>query len=92
MKKEWWLFGRTRPALRRAIASLDRCIVTSEIAKHRLFVWMSTDVVPDHRLHVIARSDDYFLGVLQSVVHTEWSLRMGSTFEDAQVITRIPFF
>jgi hypothetical protein len=82
MKREWWLFGRTRPALRSAIASLDRCIVTSEIAKHRLFVWMSTDVIPDHRLHVIARSDDYFLGVLQSVVHTEWSLRMGSTFED----------
>jgi hypothetical protein len=82
MKKEWWLFGRTRPALRRAIAGLDRCIVTSEIAKHRLFVWMQTDIIPDHRLHVIARRDDYFLGVLQSTAHTSWSLRMGSTFED----------
>jgi type II restriction/modification system DNA methylase subunit YeeA len=82
MKKEWWLFGRTRPALRKAISSLDRCIVTSEIAKYRLFTWMATDVIPDHRLHVFARRDDYFLGVLQSAIHTDWSLRMGSTFED----------
>ena len=82
MKRDWWLFGRTRPALRDAISSLDRCIVTSEIAKHRLFVWMPTYIVPDHRLHVFARNDDYFLGVLQSKIHTDWSLRMGSTFED----------
>jgi type II restriction/modification system DNA methylase subunit YeeA len=81
-KQRWWIHGEARPGLRRTILNLGRCIVTSEIAKHRLFVWMPTDVIPDHRLHVFARSDDYFIGVLQSTIHTEWSLRMGSTFED----------
>ena len=26
-RKRWWQFGETRPALRRAIAPLDRCLV-----------------------------------------------------------------
>jgi hypothetical protein len=43
---------------------------------------MQTDVIPDHKLHVIARDDDYFFGVLQSKVHELWSLRVGSTLED----------
>lgn len=82
MRTEWWVFGRTRPALRSAMASIDRCIATSEIAKHRIFVWMPKNVIPDHRLHVFARRDDYFFGVLQSSPHVYWSLRLGSTFED----------
>jgi type II restriction/modification system DNA methylase subunit YeeA len=35
---------------------------------------MSTDVVPDHKLHVIVRDDDYFFGVLQSKLHEVWTL------------------
>jgi type II restriction/modification system DNA methylase subunit YeeA len=35
---------------------------------------MSTDIVPDHTLHVIARADAYFFGVLHSRVHELWSL------------------
>lgn len=31
-------------------------------------------VVPDHKLHVIARDDDYFFGVLQSRLHEVWTL------------------
>jgi type II restriction/modification system DNA methylase subunit YeeA len=74
MNQNWWLHGRTRPALRRALGGLKRCIVTPEVAKHRIFVWMKTDVVPDHKLHVIARDDDYFFGVLQSRLHEVWTL------------------
>jgi hypothetical protein len=82
MHRNWWLHGRTRPALRHAIANLTRCIVTPEVAKHRLFVWMDTSVVPDHTCHVIAREEDYFLGLLQSCAHEAWSLSVGSTLED----------
>jgi type II restriction/modification system DNA methylase subunit YeeA len=39
---------------------------------------MSTDVIPDHTLHVIARDDDYCFGVLQSRVHEIWSLKQGA--------------
>ena len=74
LRSNWWLHGRPRPALRHAIQGLHRCIVTSEVAKHRLFVWMDTGVIPDHKLHVFARDDDYFFGVLHSRLHELWSL------------------
>lgn len=74
MKAKWWLHGRSRPALREALGGLTRCIVTPEVAKHRIFIWMSTDIVPDHKLHVFAREDSYFFGVLHSRVHRVWSL------------------
>ena len=70
----WWLHGENRPGMRRAIAKLGRCIVTPEVSKHRLFAWMNTAFVPDHKLHVIARDDDYFMGALQSHVHEIWTL------------------
>ncbi|MBI1880635.1 MAG: class I SAM-dependent DNA methyltransferase, partial [Chloroflexi bacterium] len=78
MKAKWWLHGRSRPALRSAIQNLTRCIVTPEVAKHRLFIWMNTDVIPDHTLHVIARGDDYFFGVVHSHIHEVWSLAQGA--------------
>ncbi len=82
LKRKWWLLKRTCPGLRKALIGVNRCIVTPEVAKHRVFVWMSADVVPDHTCHVIARGDDYFFGVLQSTPHDLWSLQVGSTLED----------
>jgi type II restriction/modification system DNA methylase subunit YeeA len=35
---------------------------------------MDTDIIPDHKLHVIARDDDYFFGVLQSRLHEVWTV------------------
>ena len=82
MHEYWWRHGRSRPALRAAIAGMTRCIVTPEVAKHRLFAWMEVGVIGDHTLHIIARDDDYFFGVVHSKLHQLWSLRSGSTLED----------
>jgi type II restriction/modification system DNA methylase subunit YeeA len=35
---------------------------------------MDSGIVPDHKLHVFARDDDYFFGVLHSRTHEAWSL------------------
>ena len=78
MKRRWWTHGEPRRALRAALEGKARCIVTPEVAKHRLFAWMDTATVPDHKLHVFARDDDYFFGVLQSRVHELWSLALCS--------------
>jgi type II restriction/modification system DNA methylase subunit YeeA len=78
MKERWWLHGENRPGMRRALKGLERCIVTPEVAKYRVFVWMSTDVVPDHTCHVIARADDYFFGAVHSRLHEAWSLSQGA--------------
>jgi hypothetical protein len=74
MHQNWWLHGRTRPALRKAIGAFRRCIVRPEVSKHRIFAWMKTDGVPDHKLHVIARNDDYFFGILHARPHEAWTL------------------
>lgn len=74
---KWWLHQRPRPALRKAVATLKRMIVTPRVAKFRLFVWLPTSVLPDSRLVAIARDDDTTFGVLHSRFHELWSLRLG---------------
>ena len=78
MRVRWWIHGEARPGLRKAIENFHRCIVTPEVAKHRIFSWMDTSMIPDHKLHVFARDDDYFFGVLHSRLHELWSLAQGS--------------
>jgi len=82
LKQNWWLHARPRPAMRNAIKDLKRYIVTSEVSKHRVFVWLDIKIVPDHTLHVIARQDDYTFGVLHSKFHEIWSIRQGATLGD----------
>ena len=55
-------------------AGLDRYIGTPSVAKHRLFVWLPADVLPDPKPIVFAREDDYFFGVLHSRAHEVWAL------------------
>ena len=74
MKTKWWIHGEARPGLRRAIMHLSRFIVTPEVSKHRIFVWLEKEAIPDHKLHAFAREDDYFFGVLQSRVHEAWTI------------------
>jgi type II restriction/modification system DNA methylase subunit YeeA len=73
-RTKWWIHAEPRPELRARIAGLPRYIATSAVAKHRLFAWLGHEVLPDHRLFVFARSDDYFFGVLHSRLHQVWSL------------------
>jgi type II restriction/modification system DNA methylase subunit YeeA len=74
----WWRMTRPRPEMRRALLPLTRYIATPRVAKHRLFVWLPTAVVPDCQLVVIARDDDTTFGVLHSRFHEAWALRLGT--------------
>ena len=73
-RERWWIHGEARPGLRRGLIGLSRYIATPEVAKHRLFVWVAAGVIPDHKLHVFTRADDYFFGALHSIVHERWTL------------------
>jgi len=77
-RTKWWLHGDPRPALRRALLGLNRYILTPRVAKHRLFVWRSSCVVPDSAVVAFARDDDTSFGVLHSRFHEAWSLRLGT--------------
>lgn len=81
-REKWWIHVEPRPALRRAIRLLRRYIGTARVAKHRLFVWLDVETLPDSQVIAIARDDDYFFGVLHSRPHELWALRMGTALED----------
>ena len=79
--RNWWLHMEPRPGMRAAIQGLDRIIVTSYVAKHRLFAWLKNDTLADHTAIAFARDDDYFFGVLHSRTHELWALRQGTQLE-----------
>jgi len=70
----WWRLGRSGADLRAAKVGKTRLIVTPRVAKHRLFAWADVNIVPDSRLFVFTRDDDYFFGVLHSRIHEVWTL------------------
>lgn len=70
----WWLHERTRPAMRDAWKGLARYIASPRVSKHRLFVFVPMGTIPDSRVVVITREDDYFFGILHSRIHEVWSL------------------
>lgn len=81
-RKNWWILGEPQPALRCMVDGLPRFIASPVTAKHRFFVFLSSEVLPDQALNVFALDDAYFLGVLSSRIHTSWALASGGTLED----------
>jgi type II restriction/modification system DNA methylase subunit YeeA len=81
-RNNWWIYGESRPGLRALLAKLPRFIATPMVAKHRLFGWLPSALLPDQQLVLIARSDDTTFGVLHSRFHELWALRMGTSLED----------
>ncbi|BAK66034.1 hypothetical protein SLG_13590 [Sphingobium sp. SYK-6] len=81
-RRDWWRLARRAPTLKMRLLGLSRCIVTPEVAKHRVFAFLPTTVVLDKNLVVITREDDTSFGILHSRFHELWSLRMGTSLED----------
>jgi hypothetical protein len=72
-RDKWWLFAEPRPAMRHALARLNRFIVTPYTAKFRSFVFVEPSVIPDAMAYAIAFSDAYFIAVLSSKIHILWA-------------------
>jgi hypothetical protein len=82
--ERWWLHERPRGDMRQALAGLSRYVATPTTAKHRVFVWLDPDTLPDHQLMVFARDDDYFWGVLHSRVHELWARGTGTQVRERE--------
>jgi type II restriction/modification system DNA methylase subunit YeeA len=76
-REKWWRLGRSGSDLQKAESGLYRIIATPRVAKHRFFVWIAPQVLPDSRVNAVARDDNVTFGVLQSRFHEAWSLRLG---------------
>lgn len=77
-REKWWVFGRPRTEIRPAIEGINRYIATVETARHRLFQFLEAEIIPDHKLVVIADDAAHTMGYLSSKFHVTWSLRAGS--------------
>ena len=73
-RENWWLFERSRPEMRQAIARIEKYIASPVVSKHRIFVFLSSSTLPDSKVAVFAREDDYLFGVLHSTIHETWTL------------------
>lgn len=76
-RREWWVIGHPRPLFRRFAAGLRRYIATLETSKHRFFVFLPTETVPDSALVTFGLSDAWHLGALSSRAHVTWALAAG---------------
>ncbi len=83
-RARWWIHHNRRPEMSKALAGLRRYIATPATAKHRLFVWLDSAVLPDHALIVFARDDDFTFGVLQSRVHELWARGTGTQLREVE--------
>ena len=80
----WWQYARPRPEMREALKDVRHYIATPRVSKHRVFVWLSSEVLANDGTIVFAREDDYFFGVLHSRLHEIWSRRMGTQLREAE--------
>lgn len=81
-RKYWWRLARPASSLFGRLSSLRRFIVTPEVSKHRIFVWLAFGICPDKNLIAISRDDETTFGILHSRFHGVWSLRLGTSLED----------
>lgn len=83
-REYWWRHGRSGADLRAALRTTSRQIATPRVAKHRVFVWLSSATVVTDAVVSITREDDYFIGVLHSKVHELWARAMGTQLREVE--------
>jgi len=75
----WWLFLRSRPAMRKAIAELPEVLVIALVSKTVMPVRVLTEQVFSHKLGVFATDSYADQAVLSSTVHQLWVVKYTST-------------
>ncbi len=80
----WWRLGRSGRDWQEAVKPLERYIATPRVSRHRLFVWVSADTLPDSAVIAFARDDDYFFGILHSRIHELWARKKGTQLREAE--------
>ncbi len=97
--KKWWLFAKTRSRFRPALNDIGKYIGTCRTAKHRIFTFIDSKVIPDAKIIAIALEDTFHLGILSSRIHIIWSLRAGawlgvgndSNYNHSECFGKFPF-
>ena len=95
--ERWWTFCKPRQELREFSSNVTRVLVTVQTAKHRIFQFLPTEIMPDQKLMVIGSDSADLMAILSSQIHTAWTLRtcswlgMGNDSVYVKVRTFDPF-
>ncbi len=78
-RENWWLHGRSRPAMRTALQGLSCYFAIPKITKYILFQAVDINILPCEANMVIASDDFYILGILNSNIHRIWAEAQSSS-------------
>ncbi len=78
----WWRFGETCPALYEAIVARTRVLVNSQVSSHICFAVKESCLVFGHTLYVYPLDSLDWISIMQSTVHSIWSLFQCSSLEE----------
>jgi type II restriction/modification system DNA methylase subunit YeeA len=70
--------------MRQALQPLPRYLATTRVSKHRLFIWLARETLPDSATIVFASGEEYFFGILQSRVHDLWARGQGTQLREVE--------
>ncbi|MDX5391134.1 MAG: class I SAM-dependent DNA methyltransferase, partial [Rhodobacterales bacterium] len=77
LSEKWWLHRRNNADLRNAQSGLNRFIGTVLTAKHRNFVFLPAEVLPDQTIVAFCLDCAAALAILSSRFHVTWALTAG---------------
>ncbi|MGW5188922.1 Eco57I restriction-modification methylase domain-containing protein [Kribbella sp. NPDC004138] len=81
LRTAWWRYKRPTPALKAAIAGLERVLVLAQVSKTVIPVFVPNGQVFDQKLIVFASSDAGLLASLTSNMHFAWTTRYSATMK-----------
>ena len=81
IKEKWWLFERSRPAMRKALTGLSCYFAIPKVSKYTVFSPIDISILPCEANMVIASNDYYILGIINSNIHRLWVKAQSSTLK-----------
>ncbi|MFF4418059.1 Eco57I restriction-modification methylase domain-containing protein [Streptosporangium sp. NPDC001559] len=88
----WWLFWRRSPAMRKAIAGLDKVVIITQTSSTQIPYIVDNGRVFDQKLVVFASESYDLLGLISSSIHRIWATCWGSTRTGDPVYTPTDVF
>lgn len=81
LRDKYWQFEATRPAMMKAIGSLDSVIVMAQVSSTVMPVIVPSNHVFDQKVVVFASDDRAFLALLSGNVHYWWTVARSGTMK-----------
>ena len=80
-RENWWKFGRSRSAMRKALTGLSCYFAIPKVTKYTVFSPIDISILPCEANMVIASDDYYILGIINSEIHRQWVKAQRSTLK-----------